>query len=226
MYFIEKNLTRLRNHQPTFFLDPKELKQVQSKLKKGDYSIYYPYSDSEKNIIYTNQIPRVLLYEIECKSPLRHQDILGALFSLNIDKSLFGDILLIDNHYYIYLLELVQNYFESNFLKVRNSSVTVKQIDLSFLQDYHRNYERLELIVSSLRIDTVVSSILHISRSNIDLLLKKKEIIFNYDILKDPSHKIKEGDVFSIKRVGKFKFQGIIKNTKSNHFIIEILKYL
>ena len=37
---------------------------------------------------------------------------------------------------------------------------------------------------------------------------------------------VKEGDTFSIRRIGKFKYNGIIKNTKSNHIIIEILKYL
>lgn len=48
MYYIEKNLTRLRNGQFTFFLDPKELNEVKSKLKKDEYSIFYPYKDSEK----------------------------------------------------------------------------------------------------------------------------------------------------------------------------------
>ena len=56
MYYIEKNLTRLRNGQFTFFLDPKELNEVKSKLKKDEYSIFYPYKDSEKNIIYNRNV--------------------------------------------------------------------------------------------------------------------------------------------------------------------------
>ena len=116
MYFVEKNITRLRNYQPTFFLDPKELKEVTSKLKKDEYSIYKPYLDSEKNILYHKNKPEVLLYEIHCNSLLRHQDILGSLYSLNIDKGLFGDILIINGKYYIYILKILKNYFESNFL--------------------------------------------------------------------------------------------------------------
>ena len=34
MYYVEKNLTRLRHGQHTFFLDPKELNEVIYKLKK------------------------------------------------------------------------------------------------------------------------------------------------------------------------------------------------
>lgn len=226
MYYIQKNLTRLNNNQSTFFLDPKGLREVQAKLKKGTYSIYYPYKDSEKNIIYNMEKPVVLLYEIKVKSPIRHQDILGAMYSLNIDSSLFGDILIIDNHYYIYILPIVRNYFESNFLNVRNTSVVLEEKDISILKDYERSYEKLDFIVSSSRIDTVVSSICHIGRSNILDMIKKKEIILNYDYLKDNSYKLKDGDIFSIKRVGKFKYNGILKNTKSDHLIIEILKYL
>ena len=226
MYFIEKNLTRLNNGQPTFFLDPKELLDIKRKLGKENYSIYYPYKYSEKVIVYKKNIPEVLLYEIKVKVPVRHQDILGAMYSLNIAKELFGDILIIDNRYYIYILPIVRNYFESNFLAVKNSSVELKEINVDTFKDYERKYEKLELIVSSNRIDTIVSSICHISRSSIDEMIKKKEIILNYEYLKNGSNKLKNNDTFSIKKIGKFKYNGILKSTKSDHVIVEILKYL
>ena len=50
--------------------------------------------------------------------------------------------------------------------------------------------------------------------------------MLNYEYLKDGSYKLKVDDVFSIKRVGKFVYNGVIKTTKSNHMIIEIKKYL
>ena len=226
MFNVEKIISKLNNKQHTFFLDPRELKEVTYKLKKGEYSIYYPYKDSEKNIIYNGNIPEVLLYEIKVKTPVRHQDILGAMYSLNISSELFGDILLIDNRYFIYILPLVRNYFESNFLSVRNSSVELELLDIDYLKDYEREYEQFELIVSSNRIDTIVSSIIHSGRSSIDDIIKKKEIMLNYEYLKNNSYKLKEGDTFSIKRIGKFKYMGIIKNTKSNHFIVLLYKYI
>lgn len=226
MYFIQKNLTRLKNNQCTFFLDPKELFQVKLKLGKSNYSIYYPYKDSEKNIIYTGNIPKVILYEIVIKTEVRHQDILGSLYSLNIAPELFGDILIIDGKYYLYVLDMIRNYLETNFTRIKNSSIELIERDLSLLENYERKYERLELIVSSNRIDTVISSICHTGRNVIPDMIKKKEIILNYDFLKDNSYKLKDNDVFSIKRIGKFKYNGVIKNTKSNHLIVEILKYI
>lgn len=226
MYFIEKNLNKFKNNSYTYFLDPKEFNLVKSKLHKDEYKVYYPYKDSEKVILYKKDIPEVLLYEIKSNVELRHQDILGTMYSLNIDSSLFGDILLIDNRYYIYILPIVENYFISNFLMVRNTKVELEKLDIDYLKDYERSYEKLEFIVSSLRIDTVVSSICHTGRSSINDMIKKKEIMLNYDYLKNPDYKLKENDTFSIKRIGKFKFNGILKSTKSDHIIVEVLKYI
>ena len=99
MYYIQKNINKLNTTGSTFFLDPKELMEIKSKLKKNEYNIYYPYKDSEKVILYKNNEPEVLLYEIKIKEPVRHQDILGSIYSLGIDKELFGDILIINNHF-------------------------------------------------------------------------------------------------------------------------------
>ena len=226
MYFIENNLTRLKNGNHTFFLDPKELKHLTSKLKKNEYNIYYPYKDSEKNIVYKKEIPKVVLYEIKITIPVRHQDILGSLYSLNISSGYFGDILIINNHYYVYILDMIKPYFETNFTMVKNAHIKLIEHELDYLKDYKRNYEKIELIVSSTRIDTVISSICHTSRKNIETMIKKKEIILNYDFLKNDSYKLKDNDTFSIKKIGKFKFNKVLKTTKSNHIIIEVLKYI
>ncbi|MBR3210726.1 MAG: hypothetical protein IKF71_02175 [Bacilli bacterium] len=225
MYLIQKNLTRFFNSHSTYFLNPHELKQVASHMKKNEYSIYTPYPDSEKNILYTGSIPQVLLYEIICKSPLRHQDILGTMYSLNIASDLFGDVVIHDYHYYVFILPIVQNYFETNFLMVRNSHVELKEIPIDTLSKYERNYEEIELIVSSTRMDAVLSSLLHVGRGKIEVYLKKKEVLLNYEILKSSSYKLKEGDTFSIRKIGKYQFVGIIKNTKSDHVIISLKKY-
>ena len=226
MYFIQKNVTRIFSNQHTFFLNPKEVLEIKRKISGINYSIYYPYKDSEKVLLYTIDVPKVLLYEIKTKICLRHQDILGAMYSLNIAPELFGDILIINNKYYIYILPIVRNYFEANFCRVKNSSVVLEEISIDTLKDYERLYDSLEIIVSSVRIDTVISRISNISRTNFSDMIKKKEIILNYDFLKNRSYKLKENDTFSIKGIGKFKYIGILRQTKSNHSVIKILKYL
>jgi RNA-binding protein YlmH len=226
MYTTQKNLTRFQNNGHTYFLNQKEVREITSHLKKNEYTIYKPYPDSEKNILYQDQIPKVCLYEIHCSVELRHQDILGTMYSLNISDDLFGDIVLVENHYYIYILPIVQNYFEMNFQQVRNCKVEVEEISLSTLEEYHRDYEVLEFIVSSLRIDNVLASILHTSRGNVIDTIQDKQVFLNYDVLTKYDYKLKEGDIFSIRKVGKYRFDQVLKMTKQDHYIIQISRYI
>ena len=226
MYTIQKNLNRLSNYLPTFFLDPKEQNELKRKLRKDEYKVFKPFNDSEKVIFYIDEEPEVILYEIKSKQELRHQDILGTMYSLNISPEMFGDIILYDGRYFIYVLKLFQNYFEMNFTKVRNSSVELVSLDISYLEDYERDYEEIELIVSSERIDTVISSIIHSNRNVIKDKIKDKEILLNHDLLKNNSYILKSGDVFSIRKFGKYKYVGIIKSTKKDNYIVKCLKYL
>ena len=224
LYIVRKNVDKLLNSNSTNFLDSKLQKLVKSKLKKNTYKIYYPYKESEKVIFYSNNKPNVLLYEIKSKNKLLHQEIMGTLFSLGIDSSLYGDIVIINNHYYIYILDIIENYLLSNFDRIKNNKIELINLDINYLDDYKREYEDIELIVSSTRIDNVLSHLIHTSRDNIINKIKNKEILVNYDYPKN-SYYLKENDIFSIRKIGKYKYIGIIKNTKKDNLIIKIYKY-
>ena len=90
IYDVIKNAEKIFNNKYTSFLDVKLQKLVRSKLGKTKYQIYLPYQDSEKVIYYTSDIPKVSLYEIKVKDIITHRDILGALFSLGIDSSMYS----------------------------------------------------------------------------------------------------------------------------------------
>ena len=225
IYTVSKNVEKLLNGNSTNFLDSKLQKLVKSKLKKKDYKIYLPYKESEKAIFYVNEKPNVLLYEIKSKNKLLHQEIMGTLFSLGIDPSMYGDIVIIDNHYYIYILDIIENYLISNLTKIKNNNIELKKIDIDYLKDYEREYETIELIVSSNRMDTIISRLIHTSRDNVINKIKDKEILVNYDYPKT-SYNLKENDIFSIRKYGKYKYIGVINKTKKDNIVVRIDKYM
>lgn len=226
MYLVEKTINKLNSIGYTFFLDPKDLKDVTNHLKKNTYNIYKPYQDSEKNIIYKNTIPEIILYEIKIGIPIKHSDILGTLYSLKIDDSLFGDIIVANNHYYFYTFKNMKTFFEMEFIKIKNSHIELIERDIDFLKDYKHNYQELKIITSSLRIDSVLSKVINTNRDSIKDLIKDKKVIYNYEILKDNARKIKENDTFSVRKIGKFKFNKIISSTKKENLVISILQYI
>lgn len=225
-YIINKNIEKLRRNEPTNFLDPKELKSITSKLKKNEYNIFYPYKDSDKVILYKDKLPQIKLLEIISYNQLTHREILGSLFSLNISNDTFGDIIIYNNKYYIFITENIYDLIEKEYHSISNNIIKIKEVDINTLNNYQRQYEDIEIIVSSLRIDTVISRLICTNRNNIKNLINKKEIILNYNPLSNNSYLIKENDIFSIRKYGKYKFIGIIKNTKKDNYIIKLNKYM
>lgn len=226
VYKINNAVEKIKTGKNTQFLDGRELKIVTGKLKKNEYNVYYPYKDSEKVMLYTGKVPKVKLFKIYTVENIRHQDILGSLFALNIDSSHFGDIVFYNDYYYVFVSDYLASYIKDNLKMVGNKKVSLEEVDLSVLDNYERNYEEKEMIISSLRIDNIVSGIINTSRKVALDKIKNKEVIVNYDVMNKNSYILKENDIFSIRRYGKYKFVGIVKSTKKNNFIVRYLKYI
>ena len=226
VYKINNAVEKIKTGKNTQFLDGRELKIVTGKLKKNEYNVYYPYKDSEKVMLYTEKIPKVKLFKIYTVENIRHQDILGSLFALNIDSSYFGDIVFYNDYYYVFVSDDLALYIKDNLKMVGNKKVSLEEVDLSVLDNYERKYEEKEIIVSSLRIDNIISGIINTSRKVALDKIKNKEVIVNYDVMNKNSYILKENDIFSIRRYGKYKFVGIVKSTKKNNFIVRYLKYI
>ncbi|MEE3343311.1 MAG: YlmH/Sll1252 family protein [Bacilli bacterium] len=225
-YSIKKNIDKIKNGGYTDFLNPGSFREISYRLKKDEYKIYKPYGDADKIILYTDNIPKIRLFEIISYYPLSHSEILGSLFGLNITDEVFGDIIIWDNKYYFFTVDKISNFIKDNLVMIGNKSVKVKEVDLNTLDNYKKNYEEMELIVSSLRLDTVLSRIIGTNRDKIKIKMKNKEIVVNYKIINNNSYNLHEGDVFSIRRYGKYKYIGIVKMTKKDNYIIKILRYI
>ena len=225
-YIIEKNVNKIIRGENTNFLDPQTLKNVISKLKGYNYKIYMPYNESEKKILYVKDIPKIRLLEIVSYDKLAHRNILGSLMSLNIDNELFGDIIITNGHYYIMIVDSIYDYILSNFTMIGNFHIKLKEVDLNILDNYERKYQEIEFIVSSLRIDNVISSIIGTSREQIKEKFQNEQIVLNYDVCYKTDYTLKENDVFSIRKYGKYRYMGIIKDTKKGNYLIKCNKYV
>ena len=127
---------------------------------------------------------------------------------------------------YVYIENNLSTYIKDNLNIIGNKKVVLEEVSLDVLKDYERKYEENEIIVSSIRIDSIVSSIIKSSRSKALEKIKNKEVIVNYEVMSKNSYLLKENDIFSIRRYGKYKFVGIVKSTKKDNYIVKYLKYV
>ena len=225
-YNIDRIIDNFYSKGYTKFLNPKEFLLVKNELPKRVQNIYKPYNEAVKVIIYKNEMPNIIICKITFNSEVKHTMVLKGLFNLGLKEDTFGDIIIMDNIAYIYLLEELYDYVKYNFELNKISINNIDKIDKDYLKAYEPKFEKIELLVSSLRIDNVISSITNDSRKSIISRFKDNHILLNYDILKKNDIYLKDGDVFSIRRIGKFRYNGIIKNTKKGGFIISIYKYI
>ena len=225
IYTVEKIVEKVLYSNSTNFVEIKYLYRVKKELKNVKYNIYEPFSGATKIILY-NKMPNIKIYEIISNNDLRHQDILGTLYSLNISDEMFGDVVIWNNRYFIIILSSIDNYIKSNLTSIRNSKVDLIEKDPYYLRDYKQEYEECIIIVPSIRVDVIVSKIINSSRSNALEKIKNGDIYLNYELLTKPTYMLKENDIFSIRKYGKYKFLGEINRTKKGSLVIKYLKYV
>lgn len=224
--FIKNCYQKLKQGKHTMFLDGKERQELESSLKKEkiSYELFQLYPDCDKVIFYEEEIPDVVLLEIQSENPLEHRSILGSLFALGIDHHTFGDII-VGNSNYVVVLPQIADVVEYQLQVVGKEKVKIKRVDTSLLQNYERQYINLEVKTPSLRIDAVISKLLHLSRSQVEEKIQNKEVFLNYEIVKKGTKELKEQDIFSIRGYGKYRYQQIQRITKKQDMILEIQKY-
>ena len=225
VYKIDNSVEKILQGKQTLFLDQKELLEVKSRLHKQDYNIYYPYKSSDKVILYKNSLPKVSLFQINSYGILRHQDILGAILNLNISSSYLGDIIIDNDKYYFYVLDELSDFIINNLKYIGSNKVSLIKQDVNYLSDYEREYEEIEIIISSNRIDNVLARLINTNRDNVIKIIKNKEVILNYEVLFKNSYTLKDNDIFSIRKYGKYKYLGVINTTKKGKIVVKLLKY-
>ena len=223
-YNLEHILEELNSNNSTKFLNPLEYRQVKNKINVKKYEVYKPYEDCTKVIIYKN-IPNIFLLKVSSVEEIRHQEILKCMFEMGIKEDMYGDIIINDNNAYIYVLEAIKDYIIYNLKDYNRKIQSIEEIDLSTLENYQMNYEVKEIIVTSLRIDNIISNLIGLSRKEILNKFKDKEVVLNYEVLTKYTTNINPGDIFSIRKYGKYKFSEIKTMTKRNNYIIIIKKY-
>lgn len=227
-YEVEKNIEKILSGNSTGFLSLKDLRDVQSKLKRSDYNIFLPYEEAEKVILYNKKEPRVFLVKIGYyeKDSINHASILGSLFGLSITSEMFGDIVLWNGEFYVYFLEVIREFIFNNFVMAGNTPIKLSEVDIDFLSDFRREYAMHEIIVSSLRIDTIIARLIGCNRDKVKEMILDKLVIVNGDILNKVSYVLREGDIFSIRRFGKYRFSDIKSTTKKGNFVVIVKKYI
>ena len=215
------------------FLNLQEISILKSLKVDSKYSLFGGYENADRCVaafsndeIYSYPIVCIKIKPLQQKfsDKLTHRDFLGALMNLGIERGMLGDIKIINNEGYLFCLDKISQYIVDNLSSIKHTSVKCKIID-DIPELFNQIPDEEEYIVSSLRIDTVVSAVFKMSRNSASQLINQEKIFINSKTVYKDSIQLKEGDVVSVRGYGKFIYSQTVNETRKHKMVVAIRLY-
>ena len=226
----------------TDFLNEKEQRVIEKNVKLENAFFYGVNENADRKILvfYPEKLTEELVRK-SLKSVLsgiriilkndqignyEHKNYLSALIKIGIDRGKIGDILVDD-----YGADIIAFDMNKEFIIQSLSELTrfrKANIDIIPIDDIKQKIDRFEestIIVSSMRIDNIVAEPAGCSRTNADEYINSEKVFVNYETALKGSKTIFEGDIVTIRGKGKFRIDGLVRNTRNNRFVIKVNKY-
>lgn len=203
------------------------------KLPPVQYELIGGYDMAERKAVYFQPIgvgreypaPLVLLraepLNLKFAEELTHRDYLGSLMNLGIERSKLGDLIPSKDGCFMICLESVADFICDQLTRVRRTAVLCKRLELSRL-DYHPDVKRIEGTVASLRLDAIIGLAFSQSRSRLVGYIEGEKVFVNGKCITSNACQIKDGDLVSVRGLGKFRFLGASGQTKKGRTAVSL----
>lgn len=230
----------------TYFLDLAQIELVQKFIKKlqiTNYMLYGGFEDAERKICviypekFNSQIVRKNLSQIiqiiridlpeDLYGKYSHRDYLGAVIKLGIKREKVGDIIvdktgadiIVDKDITKFLLDNL-----AGLTRFSKSNISIQNIES--LRPVQIKKEEVELIVSSMRLDNVISELARCSRNKALDIINMERVFINFQNETKKTKQVKMGDMITIRGKGRFYIREILGQTKSGRTILKVEKFV
>lgn len=156
---------------------------------------------------------------------LAHKDVLGALMALGVQRKKIGDIVLNGASIQVAVDSSLESYFLTQIDQIGRAGVKSKKIP--FNERFEKDIELTTVVgtVKSLRLDAVIAMALKCSRSDAQKFVDSELVKVNYRQISNGSFELKEGDMISIRKQGRFVIKALHGQTKKDRIRIELALY-
>lgn len=170
---------------------------------------------------------QINLFEIDYPKKfvtIEHPQVLGSLMSLGLKRGKFGDILLKDGKIQFFVSAEISDYLKSNLESIGRAAIELKELELEKAILVENSFLDQEITVSSLRLDTIISGIHHLSRQKSLLFIQQGHVKVNWTVTENPSFECDIGDMLSVRGFGRVKILSIEGKTKKEKWRIAVGK--
>jgi len=223
--FIDRSLELLQRVQDTYafettpFLNPHQVSILKNIGKQYDVQVF------ASSDYFPSELARVLvapsyyqlnmddfelsLLEISYASKfykISHSQIMGTLLNqLGIERKLFGDILVDEERAQIMINQQFLLLFQDGLKKIGRIPVSLEERPFTDRIISKIDFREREILVSSFRLDALLSSALKLSRKQAGQLIEKKSVQVNYHPIEKLDYLVAVGDLISVRKFGRLK---------------------
>ena len=145
--------------------------------------------------------------------------------NLGIERSKLGDIIVDNGRAILFSKEELADYIKENLTRIKHTTVQAKIIP-DYEVSYEPKYDELKGTVPSIRLDTILSIAYPLSRSKLTPLIQSGRVFVNGKLITSNGYHLKEGDMISVRKMGRISYTGILSETKKGRYMVSVRKYI
>lgn len=154
---------------------------------------------------------------------ITHSQILGTfLGETGLSRREIGDIIVNSDSAQIYVTKRLLPLFLEQIKEIAGLSVKLTEIPLSTAKTVDIDETKRIILVSSLRLDKILSTTFKISRNFATNMIQSGGVKVNYTITGKKDLQVAVGDLISIKGFGRVSIASVLGRSKKNKLKIEI----
>ena len=244
MELFDKKITELRLKSENSdilrysqFLDTQQQLKAISLSRGAKYVLDGGYPDAERRLIaylpsYLDELDRHSIMgavHITCphfSGELTHRDFLGAILGLGIKREFIGDIIISGKEATVVALKNMAEFIKENLVSVGRASVHVEFIDINEVKSAQLNEKHISCTVSQLRLDAVAANAFSLSRTKMCEVIDSGYVSVNHVLCTHRDKEINEGDVISVRGMGRAKLNEIGGKSRKDRIFLDIIRYV
>lgn len=139
---------------------------------------------------------------------LSHRDFLGALMALGMEREMLGDIIVREDHAFLFCHERIAEYICRNLSQVKRTTIFCEITQAPPDGELFRT-ERKVVQLSSERIDALVAHVFKMSRGDAQALFPMGKVFVDGKLCQSPGYTPKAGQVISVRGYGRMRYAGV-----------------
>ena len=150
---------------------------------------------------------------------MNHRDILGSINVFRLKRELFGDDIYEYEDNFITMDAKIYEYVKNNLIKIKRSKVKI--LESEEIITIKHQYISKTFIVSSFRLDKVVSTLYGVPRSKAVSYIQSGFVKVNHKEVEEINYLCNNSDIISLRRHGRVKVVDTKRRTKQDNYVVE-----